>query len=136
MLGYLDYLNFIYTMIKIKEFCLLLVFILNSIVVYTQVNEKYLENKKKTLIIKTKFHKTQCQNCDSCKTLIENNILELKGIQTIDIDFVKRIVIVVYNGKFADEKKIIAKLNKAGYSANNSKANSTQRKQLLHSCKH
>ncbi|MBK7959296.1 MAG: heavy-metal-associated domain-containing protein [Bacteroidetes bacterium] len=100
-----------------------------------QVNKQYLGNKKKTLVIKTKFYASHCLNCDSCKTLIINSIMELKGIQTAEVDFIKKIISVVYNGKFTDEKSILAKVNKAGYRANSSKANLEQRKQLLHACK-
>jgi periplasmic mercuric ion binding protein len=100
---------------KFLSVIILLVALMN--IGYAQKMRKSEGSRKKTITVKTKIYCDHCSKCESCQARIENKILELKGIRSVELNIKKELITVIYNPKFAKPDLIRKQIASAGFDA-------------------
>jgi periplasmic mercuric ion binding protein len=101
---------------------------------YAQKMRKPENTRKQTITIKTKIYCDHCSKCESCQARIENKILELKGIRSVELDIRKELITVIYNSKFAKPDMIRKQIASAGFDADDVAATQEQINELDRCC--
>ncbi len=91
--------------------------------------------KYKTTVIKTEIFCDHCIKCESCGQNIYNKLTENRGIKSIRIEDEINAISVKYNPKKINLDQIESAIAKAGYDANNTKANFESYQKLDNCCK-
>jgi len=86
-------------------------------------------SKKQTAVIQTSAI------CESCKTRIETNLLEMKGVISADLNLTDKKVTVIYNPTKTSIDDIRKKISSIGYDADDVKRDETAFKNLPSCCK-
>lgn len=73
--------------------------------------------------------------CDMCKETLENALAFEKGIKKSNLDVTSKVITVVYNPKKTTPEKIRVAISKAGYDADDVKANPKAYNKLDDCCK-
>ncbi|OFY83923.1 MAG: hypothetical protein A3F72_07505 [Bacteroidetes bacterium RIFCSPLOWO2_12_FULL_35_15] len=73
--------------------------------------------------------------CDMCKETLENALAFEKGIKKSNLDVTSKVITVVYNPKKTTPENIRLAISKAGYDADDIKANPKAYKKLEDCCK-
>lgn len=71
--------------------------------------------------------------CGMCKRTIETKVTGLEGLQSITVDVEKKIATVIFNPHVTSVEAIETAISKAGYDANETKADVRAQKKL-HAC--
>ena len=73
--------------------------------------------------------------CEDCKTRIEKAVNKLEGVEKSNLDLETKIVTVSYNPSKVNVDKIKTSISKAGYSADEVKADKKAQNKLPSCCK-
>ncbi len=73
-------------------------------------------------------------NCEMCKATIEKALGSEKGIKSASVDLTTKEVLVVYNARKTNPEKIKKAISKAGYDADDVKADNKARAKLKDNC--
>ena len=65
----------------------------------------------------TKKFTTGGMHCPSCSTLIEMNLSDLEGVQTVSVDYRPGVTEVTYDTDLVTPEKIVSEIEQAGYTA-------------------
>jgi periplasmic mercuric ion binding protein len=79
--------------------------------------------------------KTPTLQCGYCEQTISTAVKKVEGVQAVSVDLEKKVVRVSYAEGATDVAKIESAISKAGYQANDSKADKTAYKSLPDCCK-
>ena len=74
------------------------------------------ETFNKAEMVTVKLH---CKNmvCEGCKQKITGSIMDLKGIQKVDVNLKTKIIEVIYDDSIVTVEQIIKAVEEAGYEA-------------------
>jgi len=95
----------------------------------------FTQNDIKTITIKTSIACDHCMDCDDCGYNIDTSIRKAKGIKKININPEKNTVQVTYQADKTTPEEIRIALSKAGYNADDVKADPEAYKKLDGCCK-
>lgn len=87
------------------------------------------QEKTETIVIRTSTV------CEMCKETIEKNLSFEKGVKSVEVDFKKKIVTVIYRTDKTTPEKIKAAIVKLGYRADETEGNPKAFKKLPACCK-
>ena len=79
--------------------------------------------------------KTPTVQCGMCKSTIEKTLNKLDGVISADVDIEKKTATVKYNTEETGPEEIRKTISRAGYQADDLKANKRKYKKLPHCCK-
>lgn len=89
-----------------------------------------------SLVVKTQIYCSHCAECGSCAPLIQKQVLStVKGTQSVELDVSAMTITVVYDAKLATPDAIRTAISKAGYDADDVKANKSAYAALDGCCK-
>lgn len=112
------------------SFSLVLLLLMSGSRAFAQTAEtKQPESRKETIQIKTSAE------CEMCKTRIEKEMGNMKGVKSADLDLTTRILTVTYNPKKTNPDAIRQAIAKVGYDADDVKANNKSFQKLPECCK-
>jgi copper chaperone CopZ len=84
--------------------------------------------------IKTTTIKLPTLQCGTCKRTIESKLSGLRGLDSITVDVEQKVATVVYDADVTTLKSIEKAISKAGYDANDTKADARAQKKLSPCC--
>lgn len=93
------------------------------------------QNPIDTLVVKTNIYCSHCMECETCKDLLVDDLLDEKGITDIKLDAKNMTITVVYKPKKITPGEIRAAIAKRGYDADNVKADPEGYEKLDGCCK-
>ena len=79
--------------------------------------------------------KTPTLQCGSCEATVSDAVKKVDGVQSVSVDLEKKVVRVAYDEGMTDVASIESAIVKAGYQANDNKADATAYKNLADCCK-
>lgn len=91
--------------------------------------------KTDTLIVKTKIYCSHCNECETCKPHIEEELKLTKGVTSFKVNTETQTITVIYNPKKTNPKKIRESIANSGYDADEVKADPEAVKKLDGCCK-
>ena len=91
--------------------------------------------KTDTIVIKTKIYCDHCKDCESCGTRLEEALMYTKGVKHMEINEEEMTITVVYKPKKVTPDEIRKVIAKAGYDADDVKADPEGYKKLDGCCK-
>lgn len=95
----------------------------------------FAQDELKTIIIKTSIACDHCMKCDDCGYNIDTSVRKVKGIKKVEIDPEKNTVEVTYRTDKTTPEEIRVALSKAGYNADDVKADPEAYAKLDGCCK-
>lgn len=113
-----------------KKFLLLIAFAL-----FLAGNESAAQSRTEEIVIKTSVICDHCAACETCLPLIEQVLLDEKGIRRAQLDVKNQTITVVYSPKKITTERIRSLISKAGYDADEVKADPQGYAQLDGCCK-
>jgi periplasmic mercuric ion binding protein len=112
-----------------KKFQFLFVFMLSLIVSTAKINAQAAPKTINTVAVLTS------STCDECKMIIEAALKKVKGVKKSNLNLETHIVTVTYANRKTDEDKIRLAISKAGYDADDIKADQEAYDNLPKCCK-
>ena len=85
--------------------------------------------------IKTVEIKTQSVQCGMCKKTIEKALSKIDGIISVDVDYKKKVTTIKFDAEKITLEKIRKHISKAGYDADDVKADKEAYNNLHNCCK-
>ncbi len=79
--------------------------------------------------------KTPTLQCGSCEQTVSDALKKVEGVQAVSVDLDKKVVLVTYAEGVVDVAGIESAIVKAGYQANDNKADASAYKSLPDCCK-
>ena len=110
-------------------------FILSTIFFLALATSGFAQDGLKTITIKTSIACDHCMKCDDCGYNIDTSIRKAKGIKKVDINPEKNTVEVTYRSDKTSPEQIRIALSKAGFDADDIKADPTAYAKLDGCCK-
>jgi len=95
----------------------------------------FAQDELKTITIKTSIACDHCMKCDDCGYNIDTSIRKAKGIKKVEINPEQNTVEVTYRADKTTPKEIRIALSKAGYNADDVKADPAAYAKLDGCCK-
>ena len=110
-------------------------FILSTLILAFVALTGFAQDKLETITIKTTIVCDHCMKCDDCGYNIDTSIRKAKGIKKVNINPEKNTVQVTYRPDKTSPKEIRIALSKAGYNADDVKADPEAYAKLDGCCK-
>jgi len=92
-------------------------------------------NKNQKANITTNIYCSHCQECGTCGTILQKNLLKIKGVKSVQIVPAKNVIQVVYNENKTSLNTIKNTISITGYDADDVKADSESYAKLESCCK-
>jgi len=80
------------------------------------------EKPIQTVLVKTSINCDHCKQCATCAERLEKAVYEVKGVKRVDIDEKENTLKIVFNNQKTNLDAIRTAINKAGYDADDAKA--------------
>jgi mercuric ion binding protein len=93
------------------------------------------QSRTATVLISTRIHCDHCKACPTCGEYLEQAVYALKGIKRVDLDEKSMTIQVVYNPLKTAPDQIRKAIARAGYDADEVKADPAAYAQLDDCCK-
>src|SRR5687768_1078937 len=92
-------------------------------------------SKTDTVKIQTQTYCDHCKECESCWGKMEKELMFTKGVTKISFDEKAMVITVIYNPKKTDPSKLRLAISKAGFDADEVKADAGAQSKLDTCCK-
>lgn len=93
------------------------------------------QSKTQTIVIKTSMYCDHCKACGSCGGRLEKVVYDIKGVKRLDISEGDSTLKIVYNTEKTTAEDIRLAISKAGYDADDVKADPQAYAALDECCK-
>lgn len=80
------------------------------------------EKPIQTVLVKTSINCDHCKQCATCAERLEKAVYEVKGVKRVDIDEKENTLKIVFNNQKTNLDAIRTAINKAGYDADDTRA--------------
>jgi len=110
-------------------------YIFSILIMASTVVSALAQEKVETITIKTSIVCDHCMKCDDCGYNIDTSIRKAKGVKKVQINPEKNTVVVTYRTDKTTPEDIRVALSKAGYNADNVKADPEAYAKLDGCCK-
>ena len=93
------------------------------------------QSKIATINVKASIYCDHCAQCESCGSRLEKAVFNSKGIKRVDLDEEKKTLKIIYNPQKTSPEQIRQSISKAGFDADDVKADPDAYASLDECCK-